>query len=172
MSSIKKEKVQTRISLPTNLTPEQRELAGKKIVQLVKERTKHGVSAKSKPFPKYSKEYKESLDFKIAGKSSTVNLSQTGDMIADLDMLQHGRGYVLIGYSMDYEDIGKVHGNVTGEYGQEFSTGKKRDFIGLPERLVRVIVEEAKNELPTLQEEKESIIGNILSRFNGNNSGE
>ena len=169
MSAIKKKNVQTRITLPRGLSEQQRELVGTKIIQMIKDRTRSGINAKDKPFPKYSTDYKESLDFKIAGKSDSVNLVQTGDMLADIEVLQHGNGYILVGYEMDYEEIGKVHGNVTGEYGQERSTGKTRDFIGLPYRMLRIAIAEAKDEAPTLQTEKDSIINNILSRLTTNN---
>lgn len=169
MSAIKKKNIQTRIDIPSGLTPEQRELLGEKIVDKIRERTKDGLSATGRPFKGYSKEYKESLDFKIAGKSSTVDLSSTGDMLAELDVIKNNNRYILVGYEKDHPDAGKVQGNVTGEYGNPRPVTRPRDFIGLPKKWVDILAEEVKLELPNFEDEKKGVIANILSRLGSNN---
>ncbi len=165
MSSIKKHNVQTRIDIPRDLSPQQRELLAQKIVQKIKDRTREGFSATGRPFKGYSKKYKESLDFKIAGKSDQVDLSLTGDMVADLDVLSINNRYIVVGYDMDYPDIGKVHGNVTGEYGNDKPVTSKRDFIGLPQKWVTILAEETRQEVPSLQSETDVAVNSILSRL-------
>ena len=168
MSKIKKKHIQTRIDIPKGLTPAQRELLGEKIVRKIRERTKEGMSATGRPFKGYSKEYKESLDFKLAGKSDTVSLSSTGDMLAELEVLKNNNRYILVGYEVDHPDAGKVQGNVTGEYGNDKPVTRPRDFIGLPKKWVEILAEEVKLELPDFEEEKTSVIANILSRIGVN----
>ncbi len=165
MSSIKKSNVQTKIDIPRDLNPEQRELLARKVVQKIKDRTREGISASGRPFKSYSKAYTDSFDFKIAGKSSTVDLSLTGDMVADLDVISLTDSHIVVGYEMDYEDIGKVHGNVTGEYGNTIPVTSRRDFIGLPKKWVEILAEETRQEIPSLQSETDTAVASILSRL-------
>lgn len=165
MSSIKKSNVQTRIDIPLDLTPPQRELLAQKIIQTIKDRTREGYSSTGRPFRGYSKKYKDSFEFKVAGKTDTVDLSLTGDMVADLDILSINNRYVLVGYEMDYDDIGKVHGNVTGEYGNDKPVTSPRDFIGLPKKWVDILAAETRQEIPSFQSEVNSTVNSILSRL-------
>tara|TARA_B100001971_G_C18266422_1_gene593064 strand:+ start:1430 stop:1945 length:516 start_codon:yes stop_codon:yes gene_type:complete len=171
MSKIKKKHIQTRIDIPRDLTPRQRELLAEKIVRKIRERTKEGKSATGRPFKGYSKEYKESLDFKLAGKSDTVDLRSTGDMLSELDVLSINNRYIMVGYEKDHPDAGKVQGNVTGEYGNDKPVTRPRDFIGLPKKWVEILAAEVRLELPDFEEEKTSVIANILSRIGVNKDG-
>lgn len=165
MSSIKKSNVQKKIKVDPKLTPQQTQLLGRKIVDLIRERTSEGLGSKDEPFQGYSKSYKNSLDFKIAGKTNTVNLRQTGDMMADLDVLSIEGNTITIGYEMDYEDIGKVHGNVTGEYGNDSPVTKPRNFIGISDSWLEILTEEVLFELPQEQSERDRVVNTIFSRF-------
>jgi hypothetical protein len=167
MSSISKENIQEVISIPSGLsTPFKAEL-GNRILEEVRSRTNRGIDKNGKQFKGYSPEYKESLDFKIAGKSSTVNLQSTGDMLAELSVVSIGAASIVIGYPTSHEDAGKVQGNVTGEYGNNSPVTSRRDFIGLPPSIVNRIVQEMKQE-PTFREQRDSTnqaVSSILSRF-------
>lgn len=88
-------------------------------------------------FAKYSKSYSESLDFKNAGKSrGEPNLTQTGDMLADLDYLddKDTKDTITIGYEIGYGDRGKVEGNATGIRGANSDVVNPRPFVGITER--------------------------------------
>ena len=85
-----------------------------------------------KDFPAYSKSYKDSVNFRAAGKASNVNLTLTGDMLANIRLLRHRAGSITIGYGRSDEDTPKVEGNVTGSYGTESPNRKRaRDFLGI-----------------------------------------
>lgn len=161
---VKKTNIQTTINLPTSFNAQQRELAGRKILLRIKERTRSGLSAKGKAFPGYTKEYKQSLDFKLAGKSNTPNLTQTGDMLAELSVISHSQGKITIGYTLDHPDAGKVEGNTIGTFGQSTpNSSKARDFIGLPQSEIDLIIAEVKQELPEASNGQQSLVDGILS---------
>jgi len=169
MSAIKKSNIQKRIPLPADLSIGQVKLIADKVLQQNRENARNGLDATGKPFPNYTKHYKESLDFKNAGKTSQVTLTATGDMLAELSLLDYGLGYIIIGYSMDSAEAPKAHGNVTGEYGQESTTGKNRPFIGIPpNQLQRIITEVRSDTLSNLSADQiktKVSVTSILSRF-------
>jgi hypothetical protein len=136
------------VNVPDYFTAAQRKEVGSRVVQEIIKRTQdEHKDKKNKPFAKYSKEYKSSLDFKIAGKNpSEVNLTLSGDMLSDLDVIEHGIGYVDIGYDSGYFGAGKVEGNVIGSYGD--STGhpsKARNFLGMPKTDLNDIISEVES---------------------------
>jgi hypothetical protein len=77
----------------------------------------------------YSKAYRNSLDFKIGGKGSTVNLELSGDMLSMLEVLSVKKGKIVIGYEDDDKLNGKVEGNRIGSYGRDPNPKKARDFL-------------------------------------------
>ena len=93
--------------------------------------TRDGLIDAYKKFPKYSKEYIASLDFKNAGKSpSKVDLTLSGDMIQSLDVVRETANTVEIGFPSDQD--GKADGNIRGTYGTSKPDAKKaRNFLGL-----------------------------------------
>lgn len=167
MSAISKKNIQSSISIPSGLSNEFREELSRRIVEEIRDRTERGIDRNGKRFKAYSKSYKESLDFKNAGKSNTVNLSSTGDTLAELDVLSISNNSIIIGYDMDHEDAGKVNGIVTGEFGNSNPVTSGRDFIGLPDKVVRRLIAEISSEPEFTQtrEESDSRIQSLLSRF-------
>lgn len=158
--------IQTTIRVPASLTAAQRQSAGRKMVNLIRERTRDGISATGKQFPGYSKAYISSKDFKIAGKSSQPNLTQTGDMLAELEVLSTAPGSITIGYPTDHPDADKVEGNTIGSFGQPTgSAGKARDFIGLPQSQIDIVVAEVRSETPGVDEGQQSVVENILQQL-------
>jgi hypothetical protein len=130
------------LDIPDTLTPADREALGEDIIDFIYNRTQKGIDKNGKKFPPYSKEYIESLDFKLAGKSKNqVNLTLTGDMLAALDIISHKPGKLTIGISddNDAELLGRAEGNITGYYGKS-SKRKPRNFLGISdEDLERLI---------------------------------
>ena len=89
----------TTIKINRKYGPNEREAIGQEIVDYIVERTLSGKDKNNRKFAPYSKEYKESLDFKIAGKSKTkVNLRLSGDMLSSLKVLNHRSGSITVGY--------------------------------------------------------------------------
>ena len=155
--AVKKTNVQFKVKIPLGLPSIVREEIGERIIQDIKKRTSKGLDKDNKPFPKYTKEYKESADFKAVGKTSRVNLKLSGDMLDSLDILSNKDGVLTIGYEIDDEVAGRVEGNVIGSYGQPTgSVSKARDFLGIKESKVELIVEEVKSELaPDIDKQSE-----------------
>lgn len=163
--------IQTSISLPSSLDRTQRQLVAEEVMRQIRENTRKGLSANGDRFPNYTQNYKETLDFRLASKGSTPNLQQTGDMIADLELLEEGPGYILIGYAKDYSDADKVEGNQIGASGKEGVRGNKskaRPFIGLPPKQLTLIIAQVRSD--TTGSSGDSLrtrvsVESILSRF-------
>lgn len=115
------------IDIPENISAFDRKVMAEEIIETIRLRTengkdKYGISFNS--YAPYSKEYKESLDFKIAGKTSKVNLKQTGDMLAAIELLSDKKGKLTIGFEKGTLENDKADGHITG------NIGVKRDFLG------------------------------------------
>ena len=136
-----------KIAIPDDIGPKDRERLGFAILEFIRERTQLGVGLNSsgtrnKDFPAYSKEYMKSLDFKIAGKGSKVNLTLSGDMLDAMDLLRHKNGELVIGFSNGTEDNGKAEGNITGSYGGAPNARKARNFLGVTKSELNSILED------------------------------
>jgi hypothetical protein len=115
------------IAIPKGL-PETEKLAlGEDIIEYMRKRTESGKDNRGGSFPKYSKEYMKSLDFKIAGKGSKVNLTQTGDMLADIEVLDIKNDKLVIGFEKGSLNNDKADGHITGWQGR---SDTKRPFLG------------------------------------------
>ena len=142
------------IEIPDEYGPDERAAIGKDIVEFIRQRSEDGVGVKETargwknvPFPAYSKTYKESLDFKIAGKTNKVNLTLSGDMLIALDVLNHRPGEITIGYRKgDREENDKAEGNITGSYGGSPNPKKARNFLGISASDLREILDQYKGD--------------------------
>lgn len=119
----------------------EREAIALEVIDKIIKRTKAGKDKDGNPLAPYSKDYKESLNFKIAGKSGRVNLTLSGDMLDSLEIIEnYGNGKVKIGYSSGNPEGGKAEGNILGTYGQDTKVGPARDFLGIaPDELDSVL---------------------------------
>jgi len=138
-----------------NLTATQRKDLGNKVIERIVDRTREEqLDKNNKPWktPTYSEAYAKSEDFKIAGKQKgTVNLTLTGDMLDDLKVIEHGVGYIDIGYKTSYSGAGKVEGNVIGSYGKPNPRPKlARDFLGIKKDELGFLLEDVVR--PTIAE--------------------
>lgn len=125
------------VDLPKDFNKQQLKATGELLIEMIRLRTEGGKDKRGKSFPAYSKAYKDSLDFKIAGKSNKVNLKLTGDMLASIKLLKIMDGKVQIGYD-DKEENAKADGHITG------NVGKKRDFFGLQKKEIAEAVRKIK----------------------------
>lgn len=120
------------IPIPKGYKPIERKAIAQEVIQFIVDRTKSGKDKDGRNFKGYTKEYKESLTFKLGGKSSSVNLTLTGEMLGELDLLNQSNGNLRIGYDKGREALnGKVEGNREGTYGQKKQVTSPRDFLGL-----------------------------------------
>ena len=133
---VKVANIQTKIKIPKSIPEKDLEDLGADIVEFIRQRTESGKDEDGKPFPKYSEAYKNSLDFKIAGKSKggTVNLTLSGDMLQALDVLQAKPGEIKIGYNKGDDEAGRAEGNILGSYGGDENPSKARRFLGISEK--------------------------------------
>lgn len=128
-------------------------MIAKEIIDFIKQRTEKGLDKNNRKFSPYSKSYKKSLDFKLAGKSSKVDLELTGEMLAEMDLLTERSGSITIGYEADNKDLnGKVEGNRKGTYGNKKPVTKPRDFLGIHEDDLKKILRKYPAQSKTLQE--------------------
>jgi len=73
-----------------------------------------------------------SLDFKAAGKSRSVDLTLSGDMLAAIELLGHKKGQITVGYENGTDENARAEGNQLGTYGQKSPNPKKaRAFLGI-----------------------------------------
>lgn len=130
-----------RIKLPEPISDKQAQAEiGDLIVERIVERTDQGKDKDGRAFAKYSQAYKNSLDFKNAGKGP-VNLQLSGDMLAALKVLNTTKNWVEVGFDKGSEENGKADGNIRGTYGSDTPDPKKaRDFLGIEaSKLARIV---------------------------------
>lgn len=135
-----------RIELPENLSADERRALAEIVIEKIRERSSDGIDKNGRSFPGYSQAYKKSLDFKIGGKSGSVNLELSGDMLGSIQLLAHERGSILIGFENGTDENAKADGNIRGTYGNSKPIpGKKRDFLGLPKSEIKKILADFKD---------------------------
>lgn len=123
----------------SDYSPVEREAIALEVIDKIIKRTKSGKDKNGRAFEKYSKAYKESLAFKIAGKGSTPDLTLSGDMLDSIKILKNAPKTV-IGFKNGSVENGKADGNIRGTYGKEKTVGPKREFLGISERELNSIL--------------------------------
>jgi len=120
-----------------------REAIADAIIETIVERTQQkSINKDGRKFPGYSKAYRESLDFELAGKTEKVNLTMTGDMLAALEPLAIKSNKLTIGFDPESEENDKAEGNITGSYGGDPQPKRARNFMGLPAKALAKIIAE------------------------------
>lgn len=117
-------------------------------------RTMAGLDKNNKKFPRYTEKY---ADIKGVDRND-VDLILSGEMLTELKALKVSRNGVEIGYKGPKELIDKVTGNLLGTYGQpEPIPGKKRDFLGIPQNDLDIIVSALREEDQDLEITEEDL---------------
>ena len=141
-----------RIQISDRYTSSDRISIARDIIRLIKDRTNNGIGvsgnvdnkgvhSENKKFPGYTSDYKKSNKFLRAGKTSTnVNLQLTKRMIGNLKILDHGTGFIDIGYKKGSKDNAKAEGNIIGSYGGSPSKSKERNFLGITEKELKTVL--------------------------------
>jgi len=117
-----------RLTIPRDFTSQERRTLATLVIQFIQDRTQSGKDINNRSFPGYSESYKDSKEFELAGKTSRVNLSQTGDTIASIELLSHGPGYITIGY------LAGSFENDKAVWLQRSDNGVSRKFLGLTDK--------------------------------------
>lgn len=121
---------------------------GRQIIDRIIDRTqKLSVDKSNNKFPGYSKSYKKSLAYEVYDKTSRVNLTLSGEMMASMIQKTDAKFYIDIVMADKYNND-KAHGNITGSYGKPSGdNAKARDFLGLPEKdlskIIRTVITDA-----------------------------
>jgi hypothetical protein len=131
------------IKIPVQYTGPARRAIAKEVVDEIVRRTREdGRDKNNRPFAGYSQTYKNSRAFRIGGKTDSVDLTLTGEMMDSLKPLEDRKGEITIGFSgRDKELNGKVEGNRLGTYGQPKQIGPRRDFLGIPKKALKTILD-------------------------------
>lgn len=124
-----------------------RQAIAQKVIDHIVERTQSGIPVTGGGFKPYSKEYKESAEFKLLKDGSTVDMTLTGAMLNDIDVLSDSANTIRIGFQDTTEKL-KAFNHNTGD------TLPKRPFFGVTQEEVRKVVgEEFKDEIKRLRGE-------------------
>lgn len=107
------------IVIPNRFTASQRVSIGNDIINFIQDRTSSGLDINGNLFAAYSKEYE---------KSGTPDLRFSGNMMSDLEVISHGKGFITIGFSN--RDSNDKAGYLQRPTGQKSSTPKRR-FVGI-----------------------------------------
>lgn len=109
-------------------------LYGNFVIDKIVDKTQKNLDKNGKSMGTYTdrpgkKDYKDSLEFKIwKGRKSLVDLTQTGNMLSDINPTQ--KKFVLVFGFNEQINRNKAQGHITGEYGKTGRTSP-RDFFGL-----------------------------------------
>lgn len=114
------------------------------IVTHIVGRTMAGLDKEDKKFSEYTKKYANDKGVGVR----EVDLLLSGEMLSELKPLRITSDGVEIGYKGSKELVGKVEGNILGTYGRpEPIPGKARDFLGIDDDSVDVIISAYMEEL-------------------------
>lgn len=120
--------------------PEVKDAIAQALIDRIVQRTESGKDVEGNKFDSYSKEYKDSTAFKAFGKTNKVNLTQTGDMLGLLNVIEDKGNSIKIGWD-DTTENAKAYNHQTGD------TVKKRQFFGITAEEIKTISAEFKPDL-------------------------
>jgi hypothetical protein len=137
-----------RITIPKRFGPLERQAIAQEVIDYIIKRTKEGKKIDGKTsFPGYSPAYKKSLDYKIAGKTGTVDLTLSGELLDSIELLSHKSGEIIVGYQKgDKELNAKAEGNQIGSYGGKPNSKKARPYLGIVTGDLREILKRYPND--------------------------
>lgn len=129
------------IKIPEGYTRSARLALAQEVIDTIVERTtKKNVDKDGSKFPKYSKSYINSPEFRAAGKSKAVDLTLSGDTLAAIRLLSESVGEITIGFEKGSEENAKADGNIRGTYGKSRGdSSKARDFLGISRKELEAI---------------------------------
>lgn len=104
------------------------------------ERLDKGIDVDGKSLGKYSKAYKNSLEFQSFRKSDTVNMQLTSEMVNSLAVQNDSPTKFKIGFTGDFNNT-KAFAHMTGYAGHPVLAGKvkPRNFFGWSDKTLKQI---------------------------------
>ena len=157
---VSKTNIQTDFFVPEELSEAQRRVLGNLIIRQIIENCNNGIDRNGKPFRKYDTDYVNSMDFQLADKSKNeVNLQQSGDMLASMEIVASKIGKITIGYPLSSSYAGQVEGNqlVNGRW-----------FLGLPKQQLNLLISQVYSQTDTQTEiakKTDNLVSKILGRL-------
>lgn len=154
-----------RLTIPRDFSSQERRTLATLVIQFIQDRTQKGKDINNSSFPGYSESYKDSKEFELAGKTNRVNLSQTGDTIASIELLSEGPGYITIGY------LAGSFENDKAVWLQRSDNGVSRKFLGLTDEDLNKLIRRVERERSPDDEggarrlANNLIVSNILKRL-------
>lgn len=118
------------ILIPEGYSPATRVRIAEDILRRIRRRTVDGIDISGRLFSSYSKNY---------DKTGTVDLSLSGNMIGDLELLSHGPGFIRIGFTD--QDSNDKASYIQSPRGQKRGKQPVRKFIGISQKDLNKILE-------------------------------
>lgn len=171
--------IQRVVKIPAAYSARERRAIASDILDYIRERTADGKGKDGKSWSgaagKYSKSYKQSLQYQIAGKGNKVDLKLTGDMLETMRLIEDDKGAIKIGFDEGDAEAGKAEGNIRGSYGQPTGNkSKARDFLALSREEIKKILQnyplddkEALKENVSLREAADAAAEDIAKNVTG-----
>jgi hypothetical protein len=127
------------INVPQSLTSVQREAIGLEVIEFIIDRTKNGLDVNGNPFAAYKKSYKETFEYQIGHSGdSGVNLTLTGDMLGNISIINHGVGFIKLGF--DDSQAAQKAKWIQAPSGQKQGKQSPRKFFGISEKDLNKII--------------------------------
>lgn len=120
------------IRIPADYTASQREAIAERVLSKIRRRTREGLDVNNRPFAGYSPNYEKS--------GESVDLRQSGDMVADLELVSHGPGFITIGF--DSEESNDKAAYVQAPRGVKAGRQPRREFVGISQTDLNTILED------------------------------
>lgn len=117
------------INIPRGYSARQRKQIGEDVVAFIKRRTQSGIDVNGNLFASYSPAY---------GKTGTVDLTVSEQMLSNMKMLSQGPGFIRIGF--DSADANNKAGYIQSPRGQKSGTAV-REFVGISPGDLAIILE-------------------------------
>jgi len=125
------------LKIPKSIKPKDRVKIARIVIEHIITRSANGLDKNNKKFPKYEIPYANSKGVGV----SDVDLILSGEMLDELELVDHSAGKIVIGYKDPSDELaGKVEGNRIGSYGKEPNRKKARDFLGLPKDELDILI--------------------------------
>jgi hypothetical protein len=136
-------------------------------IELLQKRLDEGRSVNGQ-LGNYSKSYKDSLAFKVFGKSNPVNMKLSGDMLASITELDSKGLSMKIGINDEIE-ASKAYAHMTGFKDHPTLDGKvrKREWFGWTDKELKSIADAIKPEVNKKNTISDAIALKLLDKLSG-----
>lgn len=137
------------LDVDTDINRDLLERFGQAVLDHITSRTKKGIDVNGNKFKGYDADYVASDDFKAYGKQkSKINLTQKGDMLAQMDLLKIEGNKIFLGWDDDTERA-KAYNNHVGD------TLPSRPFFGATRKQLDDIKQDFIDDVKKIDENKD-----------------